>query len=92
MLYTALVSASTPVALRYLYLTPHPPTSAVLASIQTAFAAAILCLLSGERLLAHAEHRSSKLACLACMHVVEAIMHDLTCGYVRRPAALAEQQ
>ena len=47
MLYTALVSASTPVALRYLYLTPHPPTAVVLASIQTAFGAAILCLITG---------------------------------------------
>ena len=47
MLYTALVSASTPVALRYLYLTPHPPASAVLASIQLAFAAAILGIITG---------------------------------------------
>ena len=49
MLYTALVSASTPVALRYLYLTPHPPTAVVLASIQTAFGAAILCLITGAQ-------------------------------------------
>ena len=50
MLYTALVSASTPVALRYLYLTPHPPASAVLASIQLAFAAAILGIITGLHL------------------------------------------
>ncbi|EIE27659.1 hypothetical protein COCSUDRAFT_39263 [Coccomyxa subellipsoidea C-169] len=41
-LYSALTCASTPVALRYLYLQPHPPASPVLAAAQTGFAAVIM--------------------------------------------------
>ncbi|KAK9917361.1 hypothetical protein WJX75_003531 [Coccomyxa subellipsoidea] len=46
-LYSALTCASTPVALRYLYLQPHPPASPVLAAVQTGFAAVIMCVISG---------------------------------------------
>lgn len=49
-LYSALTCASTPVALRYLYLQPNPPASPVLAAVQTGFAAVIMCVISGEAL------------------------------------------
>lgn len=48
MLYAAVVSASTPVAMRYLYRTEQPPVPAVLAAVQTGLAAAILCVLCGS--------------------------------------------
>ena len=46
-LYSALTCASTPVALRYLYLQDQPPAAPVLAAVQTGFAAVILVLISG---------------------------------------------
>ena len=46
-LYSALTCASTPVALRYLYLQDKPPASPVLAAVQTSFAAVILVIISG---------------------------------------------
>ena len=46
-LYSALTCASTPVALRYLYLQDQPPAAPVLAAVQTTFAAVILVLISG---------------------------------------------
>ena len=46
--YAAVVSASTPVAMRYLYRTEQPPVPAVLAAVQTGLAAAILCVLCGS--------------------------------------------
>lgn len=46
-LYSALTCASTPVALRYLYLQDQPPAAPVLAAVQTSFAAVILVLISG---------------------------------------------
>ena len=49
-LYSALTCASTPVALRYLYLQDKPPASPVLAAVQTSFAAIILVLISGGAL------------------------------------------
>lgn len=51
-LYSALTCASTPVALRYLYLQDQPPAAPVLAALQTSFAAVILVLISGASLIA----------------------------------------
>ena len=50
-LYSALTCASTPVALRYLYLQDQPPAAPVLAAVQTSFAAVILVLISGQVLV-----------------------------------------
>ncbi|CAL8463602.1 g3136 [Coccomyxa elongata] len=62
-LYSALTCASTPVALRYLYLQPHPPASPVLAAVQTGFAAVIMCVISGGlRLWKGADEDGSDLA------------------------------
>jgi len=60
MLYAAVVSASTPVAMRYLYRTAQPPQPAVLAAVQTGLAAAILCVLCGTWYMISGLHRQLK--------------------------------
>ena len=87
-LYSALTCASTPVALRYLYLQDKPPASPVLAAVQTSFAAVILVIISGP-LPMHSMSLAPNMEAMSSCCQGAAHIHQACCESLADPTRLS---